>query len=168
MDLIPYIARLHQDLRAAAEAGSEDSLVVVERLAAALEASTRLMLLDAVVEAAGEITRGLAPGAVDVRLRGREVEFVVTPPATVAAAASDRAAAPSPNTEDADEGGTARLSLRLPERLKPLVERAAETAGLSVNAWLVRSITTLVEGPPAVGPTPPAMTGGQRHTGWAR
>jgi hypothetical protein len=69
MDLVPYVARLHRDLRVAAEPGGEEMLALAERLAAGMESSIRLVLLDALVEAAGEITRGLAPGSVEVRLR---------------------------------------------------------------------------------------------------
>ena len=38
----------------------------------------------------------------------------------------------------------ARISLRLPEPLKAAVEAAAAREGVSVNTWLVRSITRLV------------------------
>lgn len=170
MDLIPYVARLHSDLRLAGETGSEETLAVAERLASGLEPSVRLVLLDALVEAAGQITRDLAPGSVEVRLRGRDVDFAVTPaagPVTSAAAATAGAPAPGGADEVVDDGGTARLSLRLPERLKAKVEEAADAAGLSVNAWLVRSIGALVE-PPAMPSAPPPVTKGQRHTGWAR
>ena len=80
MDLNPYVETLRRDLATAASAGGEDARAVAERLAAPLESSVRLVLLDALSEAAAEITRDLAPGAVDVRLRGREPSFVVTPP----------------------------------------------------------------------------------------
>jgi hypothetical protein len=174
MDLIPYAARLHRDLRVAAEPGGDEAVEVAERLAATLESSTRLVLLDALVEAAAEITGELSPGAVEVRLRGREVDFAVT--ATAAASqgplslATSGSAQPTELVEDLDDGGTARLSLRLPERLKPRVEQAAEAAGLSVNAWLVRSITSILDGSPAATSAPqrvPAATG-QRQTGWVR
>jgi len=168
MDLLPYVARLHQDLRVAAETAGEEALAVAERLASGLESSIRLVLLDALVEAAGEITHDLAPGTVEVRLRGRDVAFAVTstegsstPAAVAGTTASDRA------DEGVDDGGTARLSLRLPERLKTKVEDSADAAGLSVNAWLVRSISALVE-TPARPSAPPTATKGQRHTGWVR
>lgn len=169
MDLIPYVARVHRDLSFAAETGDEQTLAVAERLASALEPSIRLLLLDALVEAAGQITHDLSPGSVEVRLRGREVEFAVTPPATTPGKLDDaRAASPDAPDEGGDEGGTARLSLRLPERLKPKVEQAAEAAGLSVNAWLVRSITALVESQTTPSAAPTTRTTGQRHTGWVR
>jgi siderophore synthetase component len=170
MDLIPYAARLHRDLRIAAESGGEETVEVAERLAASLESATRLVLLDALVEAAGEITSDLAPGSVEVRLRGREVDFAVTSGAAVEAAVAPTTT-PTDVLEDTDEGGTARLSLRLPERLKPRVEQAAEAAGLSVNAWLVRSISTILDTTSlasAAPPTPGTIATGQRQTGWVR
>ncbi len=174
MDVLPYAARLHRDLRLAAETGSEETLAVAERLASGLESSIRLVMLDALVEAAAEITRDLAPGSVEVRLHGRDVNFAVTPATGASTSASGTGVPTVPDgAEDGaddgvDDGGTARLSLRLPERLKPKVEQAAERAGLSVNAWLVRSISALVETAAWPSTTPPPVTTGQRHTGWAR
>lgn len=167
MDLFPYAARLHRDLRATAESGGEDTLAVAERLASGLESSIRLVLLDALVEATGEITRDLAPGSVEVRLRGRDVDFAVTPAVGAVTPSTPDAATPE-GVDEGGDGGTARLSLRLPERLKPKVEQAAEAAGMSVNAWLVRSISALVEtsAPPPMAPT--TVITGQRHTGWVR
>lgn len=168
MDLFPYAARVHRDLEVAAETGGEQTLAVAERLAATLESSIRLVLLDALVEAAGQITEHLTPGSVEVLLRGRDVAFAVTPPGIAPFPAPPAPAPGAGAPEDTDEGGTARLSLRLPERLKPKVEQAAEAAGLSVNAWLVRSISTLVEAESALPAPPPRTTAGQRHTGWVR
>jgi hypothetical protein len=144
MDLMPYVARLQRDLAVAAAAGGDDARELAERLTGPLEAATRLVLLDALSAAAGEITSELAPGSVDLRLRGGDPEFVVTPAAQVddaMAAPIDVNVAPS----EFDEGGTARFSLRLPEQLKPRVETAAAQAGLSVNAWLVRLVAGAVE-----------------------
>jgi hypothetical protein len=179
MDVGVYAGRLHRDLWAAGEVGGEETLAVAERLATAMESPIRLVLLDALVEAAGEITEHLSPGSVEVRLLGRDVQFAVTSPPGPSEGAAPPAAAPTPDgaggsapSEEGDDGdgGTARLSLRLPERLKPKVEQAAAAAGLSVNAWLVRSITSLVDAPAAAAPPPamPTNASGQRQTGWAR
>ena len=168
MDLFPYAARLHRDLRVTAESGGEETLAVAERLASGLESSIRLVLLDALVEAAGEITRDLAPGSVEVRLRGRDVDFAVTAAEGAVAPSSAPDATASDHADETGEGGTARLSLRLPERLKPKVEQAAEAAGMSVNAWLVRSISSLVETPGAPHMASTTVITGQRHTGWVR
>ena len=53
---------------------------VAERLITALDAAVRLALIDALSAAAEEITADLAPGSVEVRLRGREPELVVVMP----------------------------------------------------------------------------------------
>src|SRR5262245_33616312 len=80
MDLTPYVSNLRQELAVAADAGGDDARALAERLTAPLESAVRLVLLDALSAAAAEITRDLAPGSVDLRLRGREPSFVVTPP----------------------------------------------------------------------------------------
>src|SRR6185312_677044 len=82
MDLTPYVASLGRELLTAVESGGEEAGAVVERLTASMESAIRLALLEALSAAADEITRDLAPGSVQVRLRGRDPEFVVTPPAS--------------------------------------------------------------------------------------
>ena len=98
MDLTPYVDALQRDLATAAAAGGEDARAVAERLTAALEPATRLMLLDALSEAAGEITRELAPGSVELRLRAGDPEFAIN----AAPAAEPAADAPLPRPLPAD------------------------------------------------------------------
>ncbi|MDQ7908547.1 hypothetical protein RB614_28855 [Phytohabitans sp. ZYX-F-186] len=174
MDLRPYIEQLRNEFAVAAEGTDPDGRAVAERLVTQLEAATRLTLLDALSDAADEITRELAPGSVDLRLRGREPSFVVTlpgPPADEAERPSVPAAPPAPvAAPDGEEGGTSRINLRLPDHLKASIEQAAGEAGLSVNAWLVRAAAAAVEaGAPRRQPTPRAEPrSGQHFTGWAR
>ena len=56
-----------------------DAEALADRLTAPLDSAIRLALLEALSDAAQEITRELAPGSVDVRLRGRDPEFTVSP-----------------------------------------------------------------------------------------
>src|SRR6188768_1426331 len=140
MELGQYVSDLQRQLVEAAENGSQDTRAVAERLAAGLDAATRLVLLDALSAAAGEITRDLAPGSVDLRLRGREIEFVVS----AAAPESDADDRPSASV-DLDEASTSRTTLRLPDGLKAQVDEAAATDGVSVNTWLVRAIAAGLE-----------------------
>jgi hypothetical protein len=139
MDLTPFVDGLRRDLLAAADAAGDSARAAAERLTGALDASVRLALLDALAVAAEEITAELAPGTVDVRLRGREPQFVVTMPAAL-----DPPEAPPPPEPplppDADDGVTARISLRLPDSLKGRIEEVANSVGVSVNAWLVRAL----------------------------
>lgn len=177
MDLLPYVAQLHRELAVAAEAGGDEARALAERLTAPLESATRLVLLDALSAAAGEITRELAPGSVDVRLRGSEPDFVVMLPFHGAdgAATADEPQAPAvprsepPSSGPAEEGGTARISLRLPEHVKGRVEEAAGRAGLSVNAWLVQAVSAALNGDGRAGRAErPGGALGQRYTGWVR
>src|SRR5574339_356061 len=80
MDITPYVDSLRRDLAAAAEAGGDEAKAAAERLALALDPAVRLALMDALSQAAAEITSELPAGSVDVRLRGREPELVVDVP----------------------------------------------------------------------------------------
>lgn len=174
MDLTQYVDDLQRRLATAAEMGGTEAKELAQRLAQPLDAAVRLVLLDALSSAAGEISAELAPGSVDVRLRGREPDFVIS---GVAAESSSPApasppAGPTPSSTPApapgvDEGATTRTTLRLPEHLKAQVETAAARDGVSVNTWLVRAVTTALE--QATGPQPARDSrGGTRLTGWVR
>jgi HicB family len=176
MDLARYVEDLQHRLATAAGAGGEDASQLAERLTAPLDAAVRLVLLDALSAAAGEISAELAPGSVDVRLRGGEPQFVVTAPAGVAqpatAAASPSAipGLPPAAATDAAAGGSTRTTLRLPDHLKAQVEVAAARDGVSVNTWLVRAVATALEqcaGHPA-SPARRDQQGASRLTGWVR
>lgn len=77
---MPYVENLRRELAVAAEAGGPDARELAERLSGALASAARLALLEALSAAADEITGDLAPGSVEVRLRGGDPAFVVTPP----------------------------------------------------------------------------------------
>src|SRR4029078_2302855 len=104
MDLQPYVDGVRNELAVAAAAGGQDAEALADRLTAPLESAIRLALLDALSEAAEQIPLALAPGSVDVRLRGRDPEFAVSPGIEDGA---DLPAAPAvvpPQRED--DGGT--------------------------------------------------------------
>lgn len=162
MELGQYVSDLQRQLVDAAENGTEDTRAVAERLAAGLDAAVRLVLLDALSAAAGEITRDLAPGAVDMRLRGREIEFVVTQP-NIEPDSDERPAA----TVDLDDASTSRTTLRLPDALKARVDEAAAADGMSVNTWLVRAIAAALQ-PKQRRSTQRTLRTGDNFAGWAR
>jgi hypothetical protein len=169
MDLTPYVDTLRQELAVAADAGGDDARALAERLSAPLESAVRLILLEALSAAAAEITRDLAPGSVDLRLRGREPSFVVTSPLPDHPFGEPGLPAPDVSAPLPPEGeeATARISFRLTEHLKSRVEEAAAQAGLSVNAWLVRAAAAALESGERGGrPGRRAPWGGQRYTGW--
>src|ERR1051325_2739298 len=77
MDLTPYLEMLRDDLAAAARPGGPAPVDAADLLSHALEASARLALLEALSDAAAEITTRLPDASVEVRLRGREADLVV-------------------------------------------------------------------------------------------
>ncbi|NUP20104.1 MAG: toxin-antitoxin system HicB family antitoxin [Nonomuraea sp.] len=175
MDLAPYVDQLRRELVLAAGTGGDEARALAERFAATLESAARLALLEALSAAADEITEDLAPGSVEVRLRGRDPAFVVTPPPSTRTfeekaetGQTERAPLPPPDT---DEGGTSRISLRVPENLKPRIEEAAAQDGLSVNAWLVRAVSAALASSDA-GRRPSGRRSsqqtGNRYSGWVR
>ncbi len=138
MDLTPYVDHLRRDLVAAAEAGSDELRQAAERLAYALDPSARLAMMEAISHAAAEITAELPEGSVDVRLVGRELDFVVemAPPTAVPAPPPP----PTPPSAEEDDGDLARITLRIPESVKARAEERAAAAGQSLNTWLVHVV----------------------------
>ena len=162
MLLDPYVEDLQRQLAVAADAGGDEARALAERLTAPLESAVRLTLLDALSAAADEITRELAPGSVELRLRGGEPEFVVS-----AAPADEPAAAEPPAPPAEEDGPMARINLRLPEQLKAAAEQAAARERLSVNAWLVRAVTAAATAGPESA-RPRGGRAGQAYTGWVQ
>ncbi|MFZ1179514.1 MAG: histidine kinase, partial [Mycobacterium sp.] len=140
MDLQPYVDAVRNELSMAAAAAGDEAQGLADRLSAPLESAMRLALLEALSAAAEEITRELAPRSVEVRLRGRDPEFIVDTPLNEA------------NDDEAfvaqydDEGGTWRVTLRLPAGLRSAVDAAARRDGASLNSWLVRAAAVASQG----------------------
>jgi hypothetical protein len=99
----------------------------------------------------------MAPGSVDVRLRGRDPEFTVSP------AVRDEPEPIAPVPEADDDGGTWRVTLRVPESLRSPVDAAARAEGLSVNAWLVRAVASALG-----GRRHPRANTDKHFSGWVR
>src|ERR1700755_3090743 len=93
---------------APAEPAGPEAREATERLAFALDPAARLALMEAVSQAAAEITAEMPNGGVDVRLNGRELDFVVQ---GTSAAPSEPASGPasSPADEVEDDGSVARI-----------------------------------------------------------
>jgi hypothetical protein len=140
MDITPYVDGLRRDLLAAAEAAGPEAHAAAERLTFALDPAARLALMEAISQAASEITAEMPSGGVDVRLDGRELAFVVDAPAGPPAAPAPPAPPAPPGAEDEEEGGIARITLRLPESVKTKAEEFAARSGHSLNTWLVNVV----------------------------
>ncbi|MDH4111494.1 MAG: Arc family DNA-binding protein [Actinomycetota bacterium] len=127
METGPFLDAVETDLEALA---TGDDAAAGARIVGMLRSSLQLRLFDAMGQAALELSEQMTSGHVEVRLAGRDVELVYV---------HDEPAAATPLPDDVD-GGTARLTLRMPESLKAQVERAADREGRSTNAWLVAAV----------------------------
>jgi hypothetical protein len=173
MELKRHLDGLHEQLELTVEPGDEEARALARRLTAQLDPAARLMLLEVLSAAAAEITRELAPGSVELRLRGGDPEFVVSAPPgddeTGPEGVLNDGGGSSFVSSEAGDGGVSRINLRLPDQLKSRVEQAADREGLSVNAWLLRVAAAAVErGEAFVRGASSAPRGGQRYTGWGR
>jgi len=152
VELRPFVEGLQADLEGIAAVGDDAVAEAAKRLTSAVGASAGLRLLDALTEAALEVSEQLPSGHVEIRLSGQDPSFVYV---------EEEGEVPAPPA--GDDALVARISLRLPEGLKLAIEAAATREGISVNAWLVRSLAR------AVGSSGGARrSSGNRLTGFGR
>jgi hypothetical protein len=137
METAKFVEKLERDLASVAALGGDAVADAAERLIQALRGSAGLRLMEALGEAALEISAQLPDGHVEVRLVGPDPQLVYVP--------AEPAEAPTVGPEDALN---ARITLRLPENLKRELEVAAGQVGVSLNAWLVRALTSSTAPPP--------------------
>jgi hypothetical protein len=131
MKIAPHVDALRSDLSAAATLGDARAAEVGAQLAEAVARSAPLRFQEALGEALLEANEQLPSGHLELRLAGSDPGIVYV---------DDEAATPAA----VDEPSVARLTLRLPERLKSQLEEAAAREGVSVNTWLVRALSGAV------------------------
>jgi hypothetical protein len=148
MEMARFLEGLESDLAAVAAVGDEQTAAAAERLIHAIRGSAGFRLLDVLGEAALEVSGQLPSGHVEVRLSGQDPALVYV---------GETEAEPA---QPADDGLTARITLRLPEGLKASIEVAASREGISVNSWLVRALSRST--------APPTQRSGKRLRGFAQ
>ena len=148
MDLSRYVMQVRDGVTQAAALADDHTRQVAERLGGAIDASTRLALIQALSDAAGTISAELAPSSVEVRMVGQDPEFVVSMH-TAESEPTLLVPEPKPGTSDSadeepapglDDEPVARISLRLPQSVKMRVDEMAAADGISTNAWLTRAV----------------------------
>jgi HicB family len=147
MQLDGYVQALREDLARVAAIGDEQTARSAELLAVALESSLSRRLQEALAEAALELSAQLERGRVEVRIAGGDPELVYV------------GEEGSADLDTAEQALDARITLRLPESLKLRLEAAAATRGVSLNTWLVQTLTRLLEQHPSAGRTRHRLTG---------
>ena len=163
MELSPYIDSLQKSLQTTAAPAGKEVAEAATLLTNALEPAARLSLLDAMSDAADEITVALDNVTVEARLHGRGVEFVVSEiehPGT--------APVPSDPQKAETSDDVARITLRLPESIKDSVEQAARNENISVNGWLVSAIVAALSDGPDISYTPHRGRRNRSFRGFAR
>ena len=151
MELSTYVQDLRRELGALTTFASDDVVRVTGQLAEALDPAVRLTLLNVLATVAAEITSQLDDTVIEVRLAGSDPEFVVTavPPHPDVAEPADGPTTGAGSAPDAEEAGTARVTLRLAERLKTRIEEQDAAEGVSVNSWLTRAAARALDEPQA-------------------
>ena len=153
MDLTPHLDAIRTDMGSVL--GTDEALgAAMDRMARPLEASLQLRLLDLLGDGALELTEQLPTGHAELRVSGRDARLVYV-------GVPEAPATPPP--PGAEEGGVARITLRMPEATKVAVEDAADALGISTNAWLVHAVHTALE-----RPSQQRRRGGNRISGFAR
>lgn len=134
MQIEAQVQAIREDLARMAALGDDSTVQAAELLAAALEPSLARRLQEALAEAALELSAQMEDGRVEVRIVGGDPELVHVPVASAAQAA-----------DAAEEVFSARVTLRLSDGLKSRLEESAAAGGVSLNTWIVRTLTRAVE-----------------------
>lgn len=173
MDLRPATRSVQEQLAASAALGDDATQRAAQLLTVSLEPALRLALQDVVAQVAAEVSAGIAPGRVELGLRGGEVDVHVVPPSAPAQPEASFAPrppappippAPSEGEEPAD-ASAARVTFRPPHALKARLEQAAAEESLSLNAYLVRVLRTHLDSAGRSG-SPSSPFGSGRTSGW--
>ena len=151
MQMAQFLESLQADLDSIASVGDDAVSQAAGRLSQAIRSSAGLRLLDALSQAALEISAQLPDGHVEVRLSGQDPNLVFVQ--------EERAEPAAPSV---DEASSARITHSRPEPLKASVEAAAAREGMSANTWIVRALSREVSAP-VRGPRV-----GSRLTGFAK
>jgi HicB family len=149
MQIDGHIQALREDLARIAAVGDESTARAAELVAVALESALGRRLMEALGEAALELSPQLDGGRVEVRFAGADPELVYV-----------REEVDEPETA-ADDPLSARITLRLPDSLKVRVEEAASRDRVSVNTWIVQALGRISSGGTR-------RSSGRRLTGYGR
>ncbi|HXQ17643.1 MAG TPA: toxin-antitoxin system HicB family antitoxin, partial [Caulobacteraceae bacterium] len=121
--------------------------------------------MEALSQAAADISAALPGVSVSVRLQGREPVFVVE---GAPAAAQPDAGFDDPGSEEGETEATARITLRIPETLKARAEALAARRGQSLNTWLVGAARAAASDRPHHPGESLHGFPGRRMKGWVR
>lgn len=126
---------LRADVVSVGELGDDTVAEVADRIADLLGRSLPARVFELLSEVAAEVSAELPEGRLEIRVAGDDVTlaYVEEAPARVVGPEGD-------TDRERDRDLSARISLRLSESLKARVEEGAAADGISVNAFIVRTL----------------------------
>jgi hypothetical protein len=139
MKMSMVVDGLRGDVISVGELGDETVADVADRIAEVLGRSIPSRILDLLSEVAAEVSAELPDGRVEIRVAGDDVDLAYVESPSAAAAGSD-GASDGDRDRERDRDMSARITLRLSESLKARVEEGAAREGISVNAFIVRTL----------------------------
>jgi hypothetical protein len=128
---------LRSDVVSVGELGDDTVAEVADRIAEVVSRSIPSRVLDLLSEVAAEVSAELPDGRVEVRVAGDDVDLAYVEDARSGGARPD---GDVHGEVDRDRDMSARITLRLSESLKARVEEGAAREGISVNAFIVRTL----------------------------
>ena len=129
---------LRSDVISVGELGDDTVAEAAERIAEVLGRSIPSRILDLLSEVAAEVSAELPDGRVEIRVAGDDVDLAYVEDAPARAAGAD--GEDGAREADRERDMSARITLRLSESLKARVEEGAAREGISVNAFIVRTL----------------------------
>jgi hypothetical protein len=122
---------LRADVLSVGELGDDTVAAVADRIAALLGRSMPARILELLSDVSAEVSAELPDGHLEIRVAGDDVDLAYV---------EDAPDPPPATSGDGDADASARISLRLSEGLKARVEEGAAREGISVNAFIVRTL----------------------------
>jgi hypothetical protein len=139
MKMSLVVEGLRSDVISVGELGDESVAEAADRIAEVLGRSIPSRVLDLLSEVAAELSAELPDGRVEIRVAGDDVDLAYVSDDAAGTAGSD-VAGDDDRDRDRDRDMSARITLRLSESLKTRVEEGAARQGISVNAFIVRTL----------------------------
>ena len=128
---------LRSDVISVGELGDDTVAEAAERIAEVLGRSLPSRILDLLSEVAAEVSAELPDGRVEIRVAGDDVDLAYVEDVPTRTADFEGI---GEGDRERDRDMSARITLRLSESLKARVEEGAERQGISVNAFIVRTL----------------------------
>jgi HicB family len=133
MKMSLVVEGLRSDVISVGELGDDAVADIAERIAEVLGRSVPGRILDLLSDVSAELSAELPEGRVEIRVAGDDVALAYVEDMP-------------PTGPDSEGDLSARITLRLGDGLKRRVEERAASEGLSVNAFIVRTLDRAASG----------------------